>query len=99
MKRYYPVIVALLGVLVGVLLVLSIGSVSKVRKKKVSSNDWRKIQLVLDYVNANYVDTIDYKEVTEAAVKAALSRLDPHSVYMPPTELKEAETDLAGQFE
>ncbi len=99
MKRYYPVIVALLGVLVGVLLVLSIGSVSKVRKKKVSSNDWRKIQLVLDYVDANYVDTIDYKEVTEAAVKAALSRLDPHSVYMPPTELKEAETDLAGQFE
>ena len=30
---------------------------------------------------------------------AALSSLDPHSVYMPPAQLEESETDLAGNFD
>ena len=99
MRKYYPLLIALLGVAVGVLLAASVATVRNRRPKKVSSGDWRKLDLVMEYVDANYVDTIDYKDVTEAAVKTALSRLDPHSVYMPPVELKEAETDLAGQFE
>jgi carboxyl-terminal processing protease len=39
------------------------------------------------------------KEMTDAAVVAALSRLDPHSVYLPPVELTESESELSGNFE
>ena len=47
----------------------------------------------------NYVDTIDMKGMTDAAVVAALAELDPHSVYLPPVELKESDTELAGNFD
>ena len=39
------------------------------------------------------------KDMTDAAVVAALSKLDPHSVYLPPVELTESETELSGNFE
>ena len=39
------------------------------------------------------------KNMTDAAVVAALAKLDPHSVYLPPVELTESETELAGNFE
>ncbi|MBQ8484104.1 MAG: PDZ domain-containing protein [Bacteroidales bacterium] len=37
--------------------------------------------------------------MTDAAVVAALAELDPHSVYLPPVELTESETELSGNFE
>ena len=62
-------------------------------------NRWRKLNLILQEVQKNYVDTIDMKSMTDAAVSAALAELDPHSVYLPPVELTEAETELSGNFE
>ena len=66
---------------------------------RVQYQDWRKLNLILDQIDKNYVDTIDVGKVTDAAITAALAELDPHSVYMPPVELTEAETDLAGNFD
>lgn len=62
-------------------------------------NRWRKLNLILQEVGKNYVDTIDIKAMTDAAVSAALSELDPHSVYLPPVELTESDTELSGNFE
>ena len=50
-------------------------------------------------LTSSYVDTIDMPAMTDAAVTAALAKLDPHSVYLPPVELEESETELAGNFE
>ena len=62
-------------------------------------DQWRKLNLILQQVQAYYVDTIDMQEMTDAAVVAALAELDPHSVYLPPVELTESEVELAGNFE
>ena len=64
-----------------------------------SFSNWAKINVILDEVEKNYVDTIDRKAVTDAALEAALRCLDPHSVYMQPEPLKEADESLAGGFE
>ena len=61
-----------------------------------SFSNWAKINVILDEVEKNYVDTIDRKAVTDAALEAALRCLDPHSVYMQPEPLKEADESLAG---
>ncbi len=66
---------------------------------RIQNGAWRKLNLILDQIDRNYVDTINVGEVTDAAITAALAELDPHSVYMPPVELTEAETDLAGNFD
>lgn len=100
MKKQYPVLLVLLGIAVGALSVLIYDGIGLSKRKFRSENvSWRKLNLILRTVEENYVDTIDYKTVSEAAVVAALAKLDPHSVYMPPVELEESETDLAGEFE
>lgn len=92
-------IVALLGVILGVLLTLVSGKVYERRKFDGDYNRWRKLNLILQEVEKNYVDTIDRKGMTDAAVVAALAELDPHSLYLPPVELTESETELSGNFE
>ena len=85
---------------VGALAVLTYDKAMENRRKlQAEYRDWRKLNLVLQSLDKNYVDTIDRKGVTDAAITAALGALDPHSVYMPPAVLEEAETDLAGNFD
>lgn len=101
MKKYnISLIIALLGVLVGVLLTLiTVRLVGFHKEFDGDYNRWRKLNLILQEVEKNYVDTIDMEGMTDAAVMAALSELDPHSVYLPPVELTESETELSGNFE
>lgn len=94
------IITALLGVVLGVLVTLvAVKAIVPSRKFDGDYDRWRKLNLILDQVERNYVDTIDKAGMTDAAVVAALARLDPHSVYLPPVKLTESETELAGNFE
>ena len=93
-------LIALLGIVIGVLLSMTAGKFfSGDREFDGDYDRWRKLNLILEQVQANYVDTIDMKKMTDAAVVAALSELDPHSVYLPPVDLEESETELAGNFD
>ena len=99
MKRS-SILVALLGVVIGLLIALLVQVVSgRSRKMKVSDADWRKVELILKCIDENYVDSVDRHKVTEAVAAAALSALDPHSSYMPPQVLEETEADLVGNFD
>ena len=97
---HYNIAIALSGVVIGVLATMLV-----IRPKKNvvtfdgDYNQWRKLNLVLQQIEKNYVDTIDMEGMTDAAVVAALAELDPHSIYLPPVELDEAETELSGNFE
>lgn len=100
LKRNTTYITALLGVILGVLMTLLVVKVvTSDRKFDGDYNRWRKLNLILQEVQANYVDTIDMEAMTDAAVVAALAKLDPHSVYLPPVELTESESELSGNFE
>lgn len=98
-KTNNNIFTALLGVILGVLLTLVIMKMLPDRKFDGDYNRWRKLNLILQEVQKNYVDTIDMEAMTDAAVVAALAKLDPHSVYLPPVELTESEIELAGNFE
>ena len=92
--------VALLGVAIGALGVLTLQTVTdKARIMRTGMKDWRKVNLVLGCIDENYVDSVDRKKVTDAVAQAALSVLDPHSIYMVPRERAEHEDDLAGNFD
>ena len=99
MKNRINIITAILGVALGAVLTLTFSKVWEKKEFDGDYNRWRKLNLILQEVQKNYVDTLDMKEMTDAAVVAALSKLDPHSVYLPPVELKESDTELAGNFE
>ncbi len=58
-----------------------------------------KMEYILNYVEQKYVDTIDTKELETEAINEMLSNLDPHSFYIPPTDLKDINDDMRGDFE
>ena len=93
------IVTLLLGVIIGLSVALLMHQFAgNKRTLRARYDDWRKLNLVLQTVDDNYVDSVDRKKATDAAIEAVLSTLDPHSVYMPPQRLEESEEDLSGNF-
>jgi carboxyl-terminal processing protease len=59
----------------------------------------QKFSTLLNYINRLYVEPTDTEALVEAAIVAMLEEMDPHSVYIPAEELKEADEPLNGNFE
>lgn len=57
------------------------------------------LQEVMDLVRSKYVDPVNTDTLTEDAVQAMLTHLDPHSVFIPARHLSEINEDLQGNFE
>src|SRR5208283_4831091 len=53
---------------------------------------------VLSYVQNNYVEKVDDKQLIYGAIKGMLDTLDPHTVFMPPDVYKEMKIDTSGEF-
>lgn len=53
---------------------------------------------VLARVQAEYVDEVDTSKAMEAALNGMLASLDPHSSYMNPTEFRDMETQMRGEY-
>ena len=69
------------------------------RELKIRDSKWDKLMLVLSQVDKNYVDDINYKELTEQSIPYIIEKLDPHSIYLAPEELKSADEQLQGNFD
>ena len=57
-----------------------------------------KIDALLNIVNRQYVDSVNVQELTEQAIPKILSGLDPHSVYIPASELQAVNEELESSF-
>lgn len=57
------------------------------------------LQEVLDLIRQNYVDPVAADSLSEDAIQAILTHLDPHSVFIPAKYLQEVNEDLQGNFE
>lgn len=58
----------------------------------------QKLRDVLGLVNATYVDDVNVDSLLESVLPDLLASLDPHSAYIPASELTAANEDLAGSF-
>lgn len=57
------------------------------------------VQKAVEIIRRNYVDKVNLDSLQGDAIQEMMTHLDPHSVYFPPVELKEATEDLEGKFE
>ena len=76
----------------------------KMNNKGNSSGFFKKsktgsLQEALDLIRLKYVDIVNLDSIQSGAIKEMMNDLDPHSVYFPPVELKEANEELAGNFD
>ncbi|WP_315821765.1 S41 family peptidase [Paraflavitalea speifideaquila] len=57
------------------------------------------VQEVIDLINHRYVDKVNADSLTDDAIQAMLTHLDPHSIFIPAKYLDEINEDLQGNFE
>jgi len=53
---------------------------------------------VINFIEKQYVEKVNTKELVYGAIKGMLETLDPHSNFMPPEVYKQLKTDTAGKF-
>jgi carboxyl-terminal processing protease len=58
-----------------------------------------RVEELIRYVEARYVDEVDKEELTATAIQSILDKLDPHSSYIPSKELQEVNDQLDGDFD
>ena len=58
-----------------------------------------KLNEVLNYISASYVDTVAKEDLVEQGIESLLRDLDPHSYYIPSERYKEMNEDIEGNFE
>jgi carboxyl-terminal processing protease len=94
--KYLPLLIVAtlaLGVLLGVLL-------SSSNENYFSANNTSKTKLskLIDFIDNEYVDDVDTDSIVNITVDNILGQLDPHSVYMPPSEQAQVAENMKGDF-
>ncbi|MBP6610227.1 MAG: S41 family peptidase [Paludibacter sp.] len=57
-----------------------------------------KLDEILSMIDSKYVDTTDVNTMSEDVIVDLVAKLDPHSVYVPATELEAVNSQLEGSF-
>ena len=81
---------------------LSFGALSANAQFRINNGDdspLRKLNIAEISISNLYVDDVDEQKLVEDAIRGMLSKLDPHSSYMTPKEVKDANEPLSGNFE
>ncbi len=60
---------------------------------------YSKINNLLEYIEMQYVDTINEHQLVEKTVTSMLHSLDPHSDYIPAEQFKQVNEPLQGNFD
>jgi carboxyl-terminal processing protease len=63
-----------------------------------SASSAKKVGLIMNLIEENYVDTVDSKRIIEAAIPEMLKQLDPHTVYIPAKDMQEVSEEMSGNF-
>jgi len=64
-----------------------------------SDANFRKVNLAMAAIERLYVDTVNSNKLAEDAITGMLDKLDPHSAYLTPEEVKESDEPLQGNFD
>ncbi|WP_343487057.1 S41 family peptidase [Allomuricauda sp. d1] len=99
-KKYFyilPTILALaiaIGIFIGGKL-----HFSDTPEKLFSTNSKKdKLNRLIDYIDYEYVDEIDTDSIVDVTVNNILGKLDPHSVYIPKSEMEAVAESMKGDF-
>lgn len=97
---YLPIVFALVlsfGILLGVKLAPQSDGQTIFLSGNLSGED--KVSNILGFIHNDYVDTVNLESIKEEAINHILTSLDPHSQYIPASELNEVNEHLEGNFE
>jgi len=57
-----------------------------------------KISEILSYIDQGYVDSVNTASIIEKTIPEVLKNLDPHTSYIPASDMQEVEEEMKGKF-
>ena len=91
-KITFSIIILTLGIILGI-------QIQKVFPDDTLRDNLAKFNDVMNLTERYYVDPVDSKTLVAAAINGMLSKLDPHSVYIPANQIPSIEESFRGDFE
>lgn len=91
-----------LPLFLGLTLVMGIFIGFKLNSNKTQNNpagNYLRYMEVLNYINNDYVDTVNVDELVDYSIVQMLEKLDPHTVYIGKKDVELANSQLQGDFE
>ena len=88
---WYPLVISIaivLGIVIG----------NYISTKKFTLDKDRKINAVLNLIQSEYVDSIDVKDLVEHPIPPIIGNLDPHSYYIPASDIRAENEKLDGSM-
>lgn len=85
--------------IVGMFIGTNLGDRNLLQVKTGTEENPNKLVSLIDYIEDHYVDSVDKKKLIDDAIGSILKNLDPHSYYMDPEDLAQAQEQLEGKFE
>ena len=64
----------------------------------VKSSSKNKLNKLLDFIDNEYVDSVNSDSIMEHTIDNILGQLDPHSIYIPPSEQEQVAENMKGDF-
>ncbi|WP_188048970.1 S41 family peptidase [Flavobacterium sp. GP15] len=64
----------------------------------VKNNSKSKLNKLIDFIDNDYVDAVNTDSIVDLTVNNILAKLDPHSIYMPPSEQLQVAESMKGNF-
>ena len=71
---------------------------NKDSNSKISQNYMKYLE-ILNYIERDYVDSVNIDDLVDYSITQMLEKLDPHTVYIPKKETEIARSQLEGDFE
>ena len=93
--NYLPILLfacVAMGIVIGGMINFPQRTLSKQNAQKV------KIERLIDFINEEYVDDVNSDSIVDMTVNSILANLDPHSVYLPPSEQSSEAEIMKGDF-
>ena len=72
---------------------------SPAKAQNVGREQFLKIASTLLYLQENYIDSLDVAKLTDIAIEAMVSSLDPHTVFLSKQDADEADETMNGEFD
>ncbi|MET0758907.1 MAG: PDZ domain-containing protein, partial [Flavobacterium sp.] len=94
--KYLPILIfatLALGVFIGALL-----NFPSEESSSRSNSHKNKLNKLINFIDNEYVDDVDTDSIVDLAVNNILEKLDPHSVYVPPSQQSEVAESMKGDF-
>ena len=85
--------------IIAMLLTMTISAMAQMRMNIGDDSPLRKLQIAELAISQLYVDNVDEGKLVEDAIRGMLEKLDPHSSYSTPKEVKALNEPLTGSFE